>query len=98
MPELNYGETIKTPGPESVAGNWVPKSEHREGPIARAIEQRTARLPSDTFLWAAVASMIGSAVMQATGRKHISLFVGQWAPTLLMLGLYNKLVKIAGSH
>jgi hypothetical protein len=25
------------------------------------------------------------------------VFVGQWAPTLLILGLYNKLVKQHGS-
>ena len=25
------------------------------------------------------------------------LFVGQWAPTFLILGLYNKLVKLLGS-
>ena len=25
------------------------------------------------------------------------MFVGQWAPTLLILGLYNKLVKQHGS-
>jgi hypothetical protein len=30
-------------------------------------------------------------------RKHDALFVGQWAPTFLILGLYNKLVKVAGS-
>ncbi len=26
----------------------------------------------------------------------VSNFIGQWAPTLLVLGLYNKLVKVAG--
>jgi hypothetical protein len=31
------------------------------------------------------------------GNKDASLFVGQWAPTLLILGLYNKLVKQLGS-
>jgi len=31
------------------------------------------------------------------GRKDASVFVGQWAPTLLILGLYNKLVKQLGS-
>jgi hypothetical protein len=31
------------------------------------------------------------------GEKHKSLFVGQWAPTFLILGLYNKLVKVEGS-
>jgi hypothetical protein len=31
------------------------------------------------------------------GNRHASVFVGQWAPTLLVLGLYNKLVKQLGS-
>ncbi len=30
-------------------------------------------------------------------KKHASVFVGQWAPTLLIFGLYNKLVKQLGS-
>lgn len=68
---------------------------HEEGPIARMIENGTARLPSDTFLWAARASIAG--FLQAAGRQHASRFVGQWAPTLLILGLYNKLVKVAGA-
>lgn len=98
MPEIfgEHGNT--TPGHESISGGWMPRPEHREGPIARAIEQRTARVPSDAFLWAAVGCMAGSAVMQAIGQKHISLFVGQWVPTILLLGLYNKIVKVAGSH
>ena len=71
--------------------------EHTEGKIARTIEEQTAKLPSDVFLWAAGASIIGSLALQFSGRKHESLFVGQWAPTLLILGLYNKIVKVAGS-
>ena len=70
---------------------------HAEGPIAKAIENQTAKLPSDVFLWAAGASIIGALVLQLRGRKQNSLFIGTWAPTLLMLGLYNKLVKVAGS-
>ena len=27
----------------------------------------------------------------------VSNFVGQWAPTFLLLGIYNKIVKVAGS-
>lgn len=73
------------------------RPEHTEGVVARTIEQQTAKLPSDLFLWGAGASVIGSMVLQAMGRQHESLFVGQWAPTLLILGLYNKLVKVAGS-
>jgi hypothetical protein len=30
-------------------------------------------------------------------KKEESLFVGQWAPTFLILGVYNKLVKQLGS-
>jgi hypothetical protein len=71
--------------------------EHTEGTIARTIEEQTAKLPSDVFLWAAGASIIGSLALQLSGREHEGLFVGQWAPTLLILGLYNKIVKVAGS-
>ena len=70
--------------------------EHSEGYLARAIEQQTAKLPSDIFLWAAGGSIIASLALQFAGRKNDALFVGQWAPTFLILGLYNKLVKVHG--
>lgn len=72
------------------------ETEH-EGPIAKTIERQTAKLPSDTFLWMAVGAMTVSATLQAMGNRHVSLFVGQWAPTFLIFGLYNKLVKQLGS-
>jgi hypothetical protein len=71
--------------------------EHSEGPIARAIEQQTAKIPSDVFLWAAGASIATSLILKLLDRHHEALFVGQWAPTILILGLYNKLVKQHGS-
>ena len=70
---------------------------HSEGAVAKAIEHHTAKLPSDTFLWSAVGVMAASATLQMMGRQHISLFIGQWAPALLILGLYNKVVKQLGS-
>ena len=70
---------------------------HSEGQVARTIEDQTAKLPSDTFLWAALASMGLSLVLQLSGRRHESLFVGQWPAPFLLFGVYNKLVKIAGS-
>jgi len=73
-------------------------SEHEEGRLARAIEQQTAKLPSDVFLWSALGSIAASLVLQIIGRRAESNFVGQWAPTFLILGLYNKLVKVAGSE
>ncbi len=77
--------------------NRLSRREHAEGRVARSIEEQTAKLPSDLFLWAAGASVVGSLALQMTGKAKESLFVGQWAPTLLVLGLYNKLVKVAGS-
>jgi hypothetical protein len=71
--------------------------EHSEGVVARAIEQQTAKLPSDTFLWLAGGSIAASMTLKLMGRDKDALFVGQWAPTFLILGLYNKLVKVAGS-
>lgn len=69
-----------------------------EGPVARMLEQQTARLPSDTWLWAAGASIAMSLYFQATDRKQRALFVGNWAPTFLLLGIYNKMVKLHGSE
>ncbi len=71
--------------------------DHREGMLARAIEEQTARLPSDTFLWAAVGSIGVSMALQAMGRSQMANFVGHWAPTFLLFGVYNKIVKVAGS-
>ena len=70
--------------------------QHSEGAVARMIEDQTAKLPSDLFLWAALGSIGGSLMLQMMGKQHESLFVGQWAPTFLILGLYNKIVKVQG--
>ena len=71
--------------------------QHSEGIVARTIEEQTAKLPSDVFLWAAGASIVGSLMLKLNGKDHDALFVGQWAAPFLVLGLYNKLVKVAGS-
>jgi hypothetical protein len=71
--------------------------DHSEGGLAKPIEEYTARLPSDTFLWLAGGSILGSLTLKLMGRDKDALFVGQWAPTFLLLGVYNKIVKVAGS-
>lgn len=70
--------------------------EHQEGGLARPIEEWTAKIPSDTFLWLACGSILSSLTLRMMGRDHDALFVGQWAPTFLLLGIYNKIVKVAG--
>jgi hypothetical protein len=71
-------------------------TQQREGRVAKMIEEQTAKLPSDTFLWGAVGAMIAAAGLQLSGKRHLGIFIGQWAPTILILGLYNKLVKVHG--
>ena len=85
--------------------------EQREGDIAKTIEKQTAKIPSDVFLWGAGAAMLGSLAFQTFGarpktglfgrkvggRAPLAAFIGQWVPTLLILGMYNKIVKVAGS-
>jgi hypothetical protein len=71
--------------------------QHAEGKVARAIEQQTAKLPSDLFLWAALGSIGASFVLEVTGHYEKSRFIGQWVAPLLIMGLYNKIVKVAGS-
>lgn len=70
---------------------------HAEGPMARTIEEQTSKLPSDLFLWAALGSIGLSLACEVTGNKEKSRFIGQWVAPFLLLGLYNKLVKVAGS-
>ncbi|PRY14201.1 hypothetical protein CLV24_10411 [Pontibacter ummariensis] len=70
--------------------------EHREGKVASTIEEYTSRLPSDVYLWAAFGSIAASLVLKMMDKDKTALFVGQWAPTFLILGNYNKIVKVQG--
>jgi hypothetical protein len=75
-----------------------------EGKTTSKIERTTARLPSGAFLSLAIGSIVGSAILMAMSQRRrffgrsngagLANFVGQWAPTLLVIGLYNKLVKV----
>jgi hypothetical protein len=69
-----------------------------EGQTTRKIEQVTASIPSSTWLLLAGASVAGSFVLKMMGRDSTANFVGEWAPTILLLGIYNKIVKVMGSE
>jgi hypothetical protein len=70
--------------------------EKKEGPIARTIEEQTSKLPSDIFLWASVGVMAASLGFKLFRRDHTSQFIGLWAQSFLLFGIYNKLVKQLG--
>ena len=75
----------------------VARVEHSEGNIARLIEQQTAKVPSHWFLFAALGTMSLSLTLEASGRRNLARFVGQWPSPLLIMGVYNKMVKLFGS-
>ncbi len=74
-----------------------PRSDYDEGPITKALETQTF-VPTDTFIWAALASIVASLTLQILGRQRESLFVGQWAPTFMLIGVYHKLTKGLGAE
>jgi len=85
-------------GMMSHSHSGVGAGEHHEGEITKQIEYYTSQVPSGVYLSLAVASIGLSAVFHLAGRKTDSQFVGHWVPTILLLGLYNKLVKVQGSE
>ncbi|MGA9520015.1 MAG: hypothetical protein WBV82_01045 [Myxococcaceae bacterium] len=74
----------------------VLRTEHAEGGFTRLIEQQAARIPSDVFLFISLSSMVASLALEITGRRRFSRFVGMWPGPLLVMGVYNKLVKTLG--
>lgn len=67
-----------------------------EGKVAEVIEEQTAKIPSDAWLWVALGSMAASLALKLMKRNDVSIFVGLWAPSFLLFGIYNKLVKQLG--
>ena len=67
-----------------------------EGPVAAAIEEQTAKIPSDMYLWASFASMFVSFGLKAFKKDTASMFFGVWSQAFLLFGIYNKLVKQSG--
>lgn len=72
-------------------------TERKEGKVAKTIENQTAKIPSDVYLWSALSSMAASLTLKLCKQDKLALFVGQWASPFLLLGIYNKIVKTEGS-
>ncbi|WP_162343586.1 MULTISPECIES: hypothetical protein [Cyclobacterium] len=69
----------------------------KEGQIAKNIENYTAEVPSDAYLWTSIAAMGLSLTLKLVKKNEMALFVGQWAAPILLMGVYNKIVKTEGS-
>lgn len=69
-----------------------------EGNWTKKIENQTAKIPSVFFLNLGIASILLSAGLKLfKGKGSTPNFVGLWVPTFLLLGIYNKLVKLEGN-
>lgn len=53
----------------------------------------TDSVPEEVWYWASLASIVTSLLLRLSGKGNAALFVGQWAPTFLLFGLYNKLLQ-----
>ncbi len=74
----------------------VVRPEHVESSVTRILEQQAAKIPSHVFLSASLMSMGASALCELRGNERLARFVGMWAAPLLIMGVYNKLVKTFG--
>ena len=96
------GEKNVNPAAEESMGVYRPapvlRDVHEESELTRLIEQQAARIPSHYFLVGALGAMAASIAFEVSGNQRMSRFVGMWAPTLLITGVYNKLVKTLGTR
>ena len=78
-------------------GIGVQAREHEEGQTTKLIEQYTSQFPSGFYLGMAFGSVGLSLLLKVRGKDTDAMFVGQWVAPFLLMGLYNKLVKLEGS-
>lgn len=74
----------------------LPTAKPTEDRFTKNIEKVTAAMPSSAYLGVAVGAMAVSLALQITGRGKWGNFLAQWVPTWLIIGVYNKLVKLEG--
>ena len=75
----------------------VEKGRSTEDRFTGAIESQTSQVPSSGYLGVALGCMAVSAILKLTRKNDWAMFVGQWAAPLLIMGVYNKMVKQHGS-
>lgn len=68
------------------------KSSTRAQDVQEKYFRATDQLPGEMWYWAALVSIVSSAVLFLAGKRDWSLFVGQWPPTFLLFGIFHKIV------
>ena len=68
-------------------------TQHASGDPQEEFFRVTDAIPEETWYWAAVASIVISALLKLMGKDNWALFVGQWPPTFLLFGIYHKVIQ-----
>jgi len=53
----------------------------------------TDSVPEEAWYWLALGSIGLSAVMKLQGKDNLAVFIGQWPPTFLLLGIFHRVLK-----
>jgi len=75
------------------AQNALQEPMHQE-PLQGAWEAME-RIPVGAYYFAMVGSIATALGLYVSGKKESAQFVGQWAPTIALLGLMNRLLRPA---
>ncbi len=66
---------------------------HKADDAQKSALRVTDGVPEEAWYWLALGSIGLSAWLKLRGKDNWALFVGQWPPTFLLFGLYNRLVR-----
>lgn len=66
---------------------------HTEDTVSGPVQKQIRKIPSDAFLVLSAGSILVSLFLKYRGRNQDSQFVGQWAPTFAILGVFDKLIR-----
>lgn len=95
---MNQTQTQRRSKSKNSVKKILNQGDTTEGRVTAMVENQTGKIPSMAWLGLAVGSMAASAVILATSqKKEYANFVGLWAPSFLLVGIYNKLVKLEGN-
>lgn len=76
----------------------IVRDEHAESAFTRMMENQAAKVPSNIFLFLAMACLAASIALEVAGKRRLGQVVAHWPSILLIMGVYNKLVKTFGAR
>lgn len=57
------------------------------------VMSQVEQLPASAYYWVALGSIGASALLMLMRLRTLSIFVGLWPPTILLLGLFNRTLE-----